>query len=463
MRNDHPSVEDLENFLGAKSGPGSTTRNARVLRHLLAECSECRNQLALLGWGGDRLERLVSMSSDTYSDNETVRARPSAAVSYDAAFAKAERAVDAFLSEPPPIEASSGQLLEELESLSQQQAASALSAERYAHPELVQRLVERSNSLRFSDPSKMLWSAKLGLDLALRCTPERCGSLARLKDCQGLAWIQYATALRVGSQVRESEEAGERSLLCLNEGTGDPVLRLTVYRHIATIHQFHRRFDQAIEFLREAGSIARQIGDSHALATTLVQEAIATLYAGEAEAAVRLINQAIPLIDQEVDPYLLLAACHNLVRCFIDLDRPEQALAIYSEIRDLYKDLREDMISLRASWQEGQLLRDLGHPVAAETALLRARDGFLQRGVMFDSALVSLDLTALYIRMGRTTDVRQTVEATVPVFRALGIEREELAALLQLQQVAEQQQKALDLVRFLNSRIQPGARDEVLK
>jgi hypothetical protein len=82
---------------------------------------------------------------------------------------------------------------------------------------------------------------------------------------------------------------------------------------------------------------------------------------------------------------------------------------------------------------------------------------------MFEAALVSLDLTSVYIRMGRAEDVRQTVEATVPVFRALGIEREELAALLQLQQVAEQQQKALDLVRFLNSRIQPGTRDEVLK
>jgi tetratricopeptide (TPR) repeat protein len=367
------------------------------------------------------------------------------------------------LTEAPRPQTPVVELLAELDARGPEQALAEAGAERYAHPELVQQLIYRSHSLRFSDPRRMLDAARLALSLALQCTPQACGNAARQQDLQGLAWSQFATALRINSQLREADEAGERGLACLKQGTGDPVLRMNVFLQIATIHQFHRRFAQAVDMLRAAGTIAREVGDSSALATSLVQEAISTIYAGETESAVRLINQAIPLIDQELDPYLLLFACHNLVRCYIDLDRPEQALALHAEFRELYREIKDEIVAIKVAWQEGQLLRDLGHPQAAETSLLRARDGFLQRGTMFEAALVSLDLAAVYIRLGRVEDVQRTVETAIPVFRALGVEREELAALLQLQQVAGQQQRALELIRYLNSRIQPDRRDEVLK
>jgi tetratricopeptide (TPR) repeat protein len=416
------------------------------------------------GWKGDRLERLIYLGTASVSAEAERPDGKHPYLNYDLAFAKAEAAVEALLSEALPPPAPTDDLLRVIESLPEAERISLVIKDpRFAYSQVVSRLAERSNALRFSDSRQMLEDARLAVELAGVCRAEVCGSSERLADLKALANSQFATALRVNGQLVEAEAAGNLALALLHQGTGDPVLRAGVFRQIATIYQFQRRFEKAIEILQEAATISRQIGDNHATATALVQESIATLYAGEAEVAVRLLNQAVPLIDQEVDPQLLLAACHNLVRCYIDLDRPEQALAIYSEIRELYKELSQPLISLRAAWQEGQLLRDLGHPQAAETALLRAREGFLERGLMFEVALVSLDLASVYIRMGRAADVRQTAEATVPIFRALKIEREELAALLQLQQVADQQQKALDLVRFLNSRIQPMSRDEVLK
>ncbi len=151
------------------------------------------------------------------------------------------------------------------------------------------------------------------------------------------------------------------------------------------------------------------------------------------------------------------------MRCYIDLDRPEQALALHAEFRELYREIKDGNVALKVAWQEGQLLRDLGHPQAAETAFLRARDGFAERGMSFEVAVVSLDLASVYIRQGRIEDVQRTVEAAIPVFRTLGIERETFAALLQLQQMAGQQQRALEIVRFLNSKMQFNPRDEVLK
>jgi tetratricopeptide (TPR) repeat protein len=261
----------------------------------------------------------------------------------------------------------------------------------------------------------------------------------------------------------EAEEALAAAEQYRKQGTGDPLLRARLFEQTASLRIFQGRFDQALSFNEEASQIYREIGETHLLASAMVQKAIASIYSGEPESSVRALNRAIPLIDQEEDPHLLLAACHNLVRGYIDLDRPEQALSLYSETRTLYTEFDDPLILLRAAWQEGQLLRDLGHLRAAETTLLRARKGFLERNLAYEVALISLDLAAIYVKLGMVEELKQTVTTTVPIFRALRVGREALASLLQLQQVADQEQQALALIRTLNARIQPLSKRATVK
>lgn len=464
MLQDHPTFDEMEAFLQDASRPGHAARNAKILRHLLANCGACRDQLELMGWTRGRLERLVYLPGGIPTNGTTGHPVSTNGYDYNRAFRGAEQAVEEFLAVAPLPAQSPERLLEELDRVPRaRQLALVDEDERFAVPQLVQPLIDRSHNARYAEPETMLHWAAVARSIAARSSSGSLGSAAKLSDLRARAWGQYGNALRVNGRLREAEEAMITSQGYLEAGTGDPVLKARLCEQVASLHTFQRRFDAAIGALAAAAEIYRVLGETHAFARTLVQEAIASLYAGDAEGAVGLLNQAIPLIDHEGDPHLLLAACHNLVRCYIDLDQPEQALSIYSEARDLYKEFGDSLILLRANWQEGQLLRDLGHLRAAEVALLRARQGFLDQGLMYEVAVVCLDLAAVYVKLKHVEDVKQVVTATVPIFRSLRVDREALASLLQLQQVADQEQRAMELIRFLSARIEPLAKRGLLK
>jgi tetratricopeptide (TPR) repeat protein len=461
MLMDHPTVEDFDGFLRSASRPGNAARNARVLRHLLADCSPCRHQLLHMGWGERRLERLFRFPVDREEQGVAETASP---YDYSRAFASAEQALDHYFAEGQSAESTPEELLAELSPLSQEeQTRWVMTYSRFSNPQLIRKLVEMSHEVRYENAARMLHLADLARLAAEACTVAIAGSAPKLADLRAQGWRHYANALRVSGRLHEAEEAFATALRLCQEGTGDPPLRAALLERMASLRIFQRRFDQAIALANEAGLIYHDLGETRSVASTMVQKAIAQIYSGEVDAAVRTLNRAIPLIDHEGDPHLLLAACHNLIRCYIDMGQPEQALSIYFEARGLYKDFQDPLIALRAGWQEGQLLRDLGHLRAAEAALLRSRQGFMEKGLFYETALVGLDLSAVYLRLGETEKLREAVSEMVPVFTSLGVDREALAALLQLKQATQQSRQAFELIRFLGTRLEQLPHGQTLK
>lgn len=458
MFKDHPSGKDIQSFLKGASGPVPRARNAQVMRHLLSECAVCRGRLQAMGWDGRRLARLVQ------TVEEEVAPPASNGFDYSRAFAAAERAVSSFLT-PDRLEVEEpADVLPQLEGLPQEEQVRRVSAGgSFSTPGIVKALIDRSHALRFKDAEAMLFSANLARLAAESCPADATGNELRLADLRARAWGQYGNALRVSGRPREAEEAFAAAQSYREAGTGDPALRAWLLEKSTPLAIFNGLLDQAMEMSRTAGEIYQELGEAHLLASTLVQKAIAALYSGEAESAVRILNQAIPLIDFEEDPHLLLAACHNLIRCYIDLDQPEQALLIYSETHELYQEFDDPLILLRAAWQEGQILRDLGHLRAAETALLRAREGYLERKLVYEAALVSLELATVYVKLGLVDELKSTVTATIPIFHALRVKLETLASLLQLRQVADQEQQALELIRVLSAQIEPLSKSRTIE
>ncbi|HET9226495.1 MAG TPA: tetratricopeptide repeat protein [Thermoanaerobaculia bacterium] len=409
----------------------STRGTARVVRHLLKECAFCQ-------------------------ERSRARLNPPGGYDYSAAFKGAEHRLSDFFAEGRSYPVSAEILSAELRSLPAiDQRERARNDQRFQSRELVESLIESSHATRFHDVTEMINLAELAQLVADACTVEDTGSAAKLADLRGRAWGHLATSLRAAGRLSEANQAITEALAQVTAGTGDPSLRARTLEQKASLRKSQGLYPESIELAEEAAAIFLEIGQTHHYATALVHKAMACHLAGVEEEAIAVLNQAIPLIDPEENPHSLLAACHNLALGYIALDRPEQALSLYFEARELYREFDDDLILLKSIWQEGQLLRDLGHLTAAETALLQARKGFVEKNMAREAALVALDLAWVYVKLGWTDRLRETVTEAIPIFTALRVGRETLAALIQLQHAAGQEKQALDLISTLNRRLAP--------
>jgi tetratricopeptide (TPR) repeat protein len=433
----HPTSEDFKGFLQQPPGPSTAERNALIVRHLLVRCPVCLQTLRNMKQTKSALARLLEIPLP--EDKARKEAGRTIRYNYDWAFARAERALTSLLTRGRAPERLP-RILAELSALPESEQIRLVGkGGRFADPSLVQLLLDRSHAVRYESPRKMLHLAQLARLAAESCSSEATGGEEQLWDLRAQTWGQFANALRVSGRLSEAEAAFSEARRFYEEGSGDPSLRALLLSQIASLHGFQRRFQSAIELADEAGSLYRELRKRHSQAGTLVKKASFYLYAGETERAIDILHEALPLIDREEDPRLFLAAHHNLARCYIDLDRPEEALAMYYHARDLYRTTGDPLILHRAIWQEGQLLREVGHLQSAEAALLRARQGFIEAGLGYEAAMVSLDLAEVYVKMNHTGMLRRTIAEAVPILRALRVERDTLAALLRLQQISEQQ------------------------
>lgn len=436
MLHDHFSAEELELFL---KDPKNFSLKTKVLRHLVAGCPVCRLRLDEHGWDGCRLERLLDFPElEAEESLETGPVLP-APYNYDHVFAKLEKTLDAFFTENGPVEEPPPELLAELFPLQEASVSSQLSSKSELIPQLVKWLVEGSHRLRYRNLERMLEWAHFACLASEACPVQIAGGESRLADLRGQAWRQLGNSLRVCGRISEAGEAMAKAQTYLGKGTGDPSLRARLMEQMASLYIFERKFEEAVKVTDEAVCIYEDLEDPHGWAGVMIQRAIARLYQGLPEDGIRDLKAAIPVIDSEHDPHLALAAYHNLVICHIECGNAQEALSLYHEIEGFKKSFDDPLILLRISWQEGRLLRELGHLKQAEAVLAKARRGFIERGLAYDVAMISFDLASVYRKLGRLEETREIVSDTVPIFRALRIGREMLAAFIQLKKAAKQE------------------------
>ncbi len=103
----------------------------------------------------------------------------------------------------------------------------------------------------------------------------------------------------------------------------------------------------------------------------------------------------------------------------------------------------------RLVWLRGTLDAGLGRPTQAERAFEQARKEFLASGIAYDAALVSLELSVLYLGQERTAEVKDLARELAPVFHLQGVSRETLATVKLFREAVEKETITMELAQQL--------------
>lgn len=307
---------------------------------------------------------------------------------------------------------------------------------RYQTLALAEAFREESRSEGHRDVARAVELAELAVEVADCLDPGFYGT-ALVSDARALAYAMLGNVQRITGDLFQAERQLRTALDLLHYGTGSPTEEAEVLSLLASLRTDQSRFQESMELLEMAGNRYHR-SDLHRLeGKTLVKMAIAADRNGEPDRAVEIFQVAIGLLDEQEDARMIFWTRHNIVASLSNAGHFHDARRYLEEIAPLYRQFEEDRaIQVRRRWAEGLICAGLGELAEAENALLEVRSTFVDLDRAFDIALATLDLAALYLRQGRTDEVKRLAEEMYPIFRSQDVHRQALAALALFKQAA---------------------------
>ena len=360
------------------------------------------------------------------------------------------------------IESAAG-LLEELTATPELERPERIRTEVRVHAlKLCDLLLKRSRGSWFRDPARAVELARMAVETAAWLDAAYYGE-GLVEEERALAWAYLGNAYRIASDLRGAEEALLRAQEHHQRAGEDALTGARILSFLASLRTSQGRFDEATEILDQAIAVYREARDRHLEGKALIQKGIASGLGGRPKEAIRQIRRGLLRVNVIDEPQLLVSAQHNLIWFLNDSGQHIEASGALEQTRSLYLTLGEQTHLIRLRWLEGRIARDLGRLDQAETALREARDGFVERGIGFDAARVSLDLATVYLRQGRTADLKRLAAEMVPVFESRDVHQEALAALLLFRQAADAEEVTLGLLERISGYLQLARKNPELR
>lgn len=382
---------------------------------------------------------------------------------YDAVFERAAERVSQRLAEILAEADQAGELLEELlREPAIRREELVRTQERFHRLKLCDLLLSQLRDLWSEDPASVVDLALLAVRIAERLEPGRYGEKL-VEDARALAWAHLGNSHRVVSDLRAAEEALRKAVEHHRRAGEDAYTEAEILSFSASLRISQGRFDEAALFLDRAIDIYRAGRDRHLEGRALIQKGVASGHAGRSKAAIRLIRSGLSKIDFLEEPRLMVAAQHNLIWYLNESGGHREAQKALQKCRGLYLDLGDRMHLVRLRWLEGKIARELGRLEEAEGALREARDAFVERGIGFDAALVSLDLAMVYALRGESGEVKRLAAEMVPIFESRDVHQEALAALLIFKEAAEAERISLGLLGRIAAYLERARRNPEMR
>ncbi|HEV3072867.1 MAG TPA: hypothetical protein VHB47_00510, partial [Thermoanaerobaculia bacterium] len=322
---------------------------------------------------------------------------------------------------------------------------------------LCERLLTASHDEGFREPARSEQLARIAVAVAERVAdlcPEAAldsSSAAPSDTLAGMrarAWAQLGNALRIRSDLDGAAVAfrSAEALMAAHPRLG-LLDKARIFDLKASLCRDRRHFAEAARLLDRVITIYQRLGQSNLTGRALTQKAALQFYAGDREDCMVLLRRALELIDPHEDPRCYLNARHNLIVALADDGKPREAFAMLFHARPLYLKMGDRMNLLRLRWLEGQVALGLHRLEQAETAFREVRGAYVELGLEYDVALVSLDLAMVFAQQGRATDMRRLAEEMLAFFESRQILPEAMAAFLVFCNAARMEQAGLALVQ----------------
>lgn len=316
---------------------------------------------------------------------------------------------------------------------------------RYHTLPLAELLLDSAWERGFDEPAGAELLAELALEVVDRIDVDTFGE-EMLDDVRGRAWGLRGNFRRILADLPGAKAAFAKAHELLATGTGDLLERARLLTLESTLLRLQARLDEAAGMLDETIGIYRALDETHLVGRTMISQALLENEAGDPETAIGLLREAQSLLEPEREPHLVRLVQNNLVGFLSELGRYEEAMRLMPALRArvVQDGTRTELLRLR--WQEGKIHLGLGNEERAEAAFLEVRKGFVDQGLAYDAAAVSLQLAALYTRQRRTPEIRELAAQMFPIFQSRDLHQEAIAALLLFQRAVEMDTLTLRMV-----------------
>jgi hypothetical protein len=314
-------------------------------------------------------------------------------------------------------------------------------------------------------PEYHLWSvAELLCEESIRATahrPDRALELARaaLQVAElapgeekwrqlvvGIAHGHVGNAQRVREEMDEAREAFQQCRERWTAGSGGDPMRILnqgrVFGLEASMLRANGQWQEALTLLDHALSVSSKAEKRY----LLINKAKALEEGEDYEGAIASLREAAPLIEAKRSR-LLWTLHFDLLVNLCSLERYTEVQAALPKVKSLTIALGNDLDLIRFRWLEGKNEAGTGYLERAVATLSVVRTDFMAHQLPYDAALVTMDLAAMLLDMGRLAQVKALALQMAPLFKSRGVHANAKRALALFREAALAEAATVELAR----------------
>ncbi|MBW8876706.1 MAG: hypothetical protein JF614_17215 [Acidobacteria bacterium] len=269
---------------------------------------------------------------------------------------------------------------------------------------------------------------------------------------QGYCWGHVANARRVGNDLSGADEAFVRAWDLWRAGGESDLAEWRLLDLEASLRRDERRFSEALELLDRARAASGD--DPLAVGRILLKKEHVFEQMGDVQNALAALAEAAPFVEAVGDARQLFVFRFKSANHLYHLERYEAAAELLAQVRELAVQQANELDLLRVGWLSAKVAAGQGRTEEAIAGLEQVSRDFQDRDMPYDAALASLDLAVLWLKAGRTAEVRELAVEMGSIFKAQKFDHEALGALRLFCDAARQETATVELARQVIAEIE---------